>query len=88
MEEAASIIREIQSNFESDEKNSQVQEEYVPEKLVDFINRILFGSKHHSQAALTIAQLIKYNFVKRIRPDKQSYRRHNTSQDTPPTNYR
>lgn len=85
MDEVVHIVREMLSDFTKDD--TALQEDSVPKNLVEFITKVLFGRLQHSQAALTIAQLIQFNFVKQIRSDKQSYRRHGASQETPLTRY-
>lgn len=58
MDEVVEIIR----NILSDENTTELQKDSVPEKLVNFFTKILLGSLHHSQAAVTIAQLTKIQF--------------------------
>lgn len=79
LNEAENIIRRSLLDMPGMKNNITVnQESTVP---LNHMTRILYGSENYSQAALTISQLIKYNFAKRFRHGQ--YQRHSMSQETP-----
>lgn len=89
LDAAVKIIRTYLSDFCTDDSMGvqQVQHDAIPKVLLEFITKLLLGSIQYSQPALTIAQLIKFNFVRRYRPDKQSHQRHLSSKESPLTLY-